>query len=66
MGWRDSGCRGRRTGVDPKRMLWLGGLAALAAVEVIEWPVALVVGAGSYVAEWMACQDAARPAAQRS
>jgi hypothetical protein len=52
--------------VDPKRMLWLGGLAALAAVEIIEWPVALVVGAGSYVAEWMARQDAEKIAAQRS
>jgi hypothetical protein len=51
--------------VDPKRLLWLGGLAALAAVEIIEWPVALVVGAGSYVAEWMARQDADNSAAQR-
>jgi hypothetical protein len=52
--------------VDPKRVLWLGGLAALAAVEIIEWPVALVVGAGSYVAERMAHQDAERIAARRS
>ncbi|MBV9160788.1 MAG: hypothetical protein JO281_04350 [Pseudonocardiales bacterium] len=52
--------------VDPKRVLWLGGLAALAAVEIIEWPVALVVGAGSFVAEWMARQDAARVVEQRS
>jgi hypothetical protein len=52
--------------MDPKRVLWLGGLAALAAVEIIEWPVALVVGAGSFVAEWMVRQDAARIAAQRS
>lgn len=52
--------------VDPKRMLWLGGLAALAAVEIIEWPVALVVGAGSYVAERMAHQDAERIAARRT
>jgi hypothetical protein len=51
--------------VDAKRVLWLGGLAALAAVEIIEWPVALVVGAGSYVAEWMARQDVERTAAQR-
>jgi hypothetical protein len=51
--------------VDPMRMLWLGGLAALAAVEIIEWPVALVVGAGSYVAERMARQDAGNSAAQR-
>lgn len=51
--------------VDPRRVLWLGGLAALAAVEIIEWPVALVVGAGSYVAEWMARQDAEKIVAQR-
>jgi hypothetical protein len=37
-------------------MLWWGGLAALAAVEIIEWPVALVVGVGSFVAERMARQ----------
>lgn len=54
-------------GVDlnPTRLLWWGGLAALAAIEIIEWPVALVVGAGSYVAERMAHQDA-QTAAQRS
>lgn len=52
--------------LDPKRVLWLGGLTALAAVEIIEWPVALVVGAGSFVAEWMARQDVERIAAQRS
>jgi hypothetical protein len=46
--------------VDPKRMLWWGGLAALAAVGVIEWPVAAVVGAGSYVAERLAREDARR------
>ena len=42
--------------VNPTRMLWWGGLAALAAVEIIEWPVALVVGVGSFVAERMARQ----------
>ena len=46
--------------VDPKRMLWWGGLAALAAVGVIEWPVAAVVGAGSYVAERLAREDTRR------
>ena len=51
--------------IDPTRMLWWGGLAALAAVEIIEWPVALVVGAGSFVAERMARQDA-QTAAQRA
>jgi hypothetical protein len=39
------------------RLLWWGGLAALAAVEVVEWPVALMLGAGSYVAEYLARDD---------
>jgi hypothetical protein len=43
--------------INPTRLLWWGGLAALAAIEIIEWPVALVVGAGSLVAERMARQD---------
>jgi hypothetical protein len=38
-------------GIDPARLLWWGGLAAVAVVGIVEWPVALVVGAGSYVAE---------------
>jgi hypothetical protein len=38
------------TGV-PGRVLWWGGLAALAAFEVVEWPVAVLVGAGEWVAE---------------
>jgi hypothetical protein len=33
------------------RLLWLGGLAALAVADVIAWPVAGVVAAGTYVAE---------------
>jgi hypothetical protein len=32
------------------RVLWLGGLAGLAAFGVIDWPVAGVVAAGTYVA----------------
>jgi hypothetical protein len=43
--------------VNPMRLLWWGGLAALAAVEVVEWPVALMLGAGSYVAEYLARDD---------
>jgi hypothetical protein len=35
----------------PGRLLWWGGLAALAAFEIVEWPVALLVGAGSWIAE---------------
>lgn len=50
---------GMPTGVSTKRILWLGGLATLAAVEVIEWPVAMVIGAGTWVAERLA-RDAAR------
>ena len=52
--------------VNPTRLLWWGGLAALAAIEIIEWPVALVVGAGSVVAERMAHQEAEEIAARRS
>lgn len=35
----------------PGKMLFYGGLAALAALEIIEWPVAAVVAAGTFVAE---------------
>lgn len=52
--------------VNPTRLLWWGGLAALAAIDIIEWPVALVVGAGSFVAERMARQDAENSTAQRA
>ncbi len=38
------------TGV-PGRVLWWGGLAAVAAFGVVDWPVAVLVGAGSWVAE---------------
>ncbi|WP_020661198.1 hypothetical protein [Amycolatopsis benzoatilytica] len=41
-----------------KRVLWWGGLAALATVGILEWPVAAAVGAGSYVAEKLAAADA--------
>lgn len=44
--------------VDPLRLLWLGGLAALATIEIIEWPVALTLGAGSFIAERLARQEA--------
>lgn len=39
------------------RVLWWGGLAALAALEVVDWPVAVLVGAGSWVAEQYAKAD---------
>ena len=44
----------------PGRVLWWGGLAALAAFEVVEWPVAVIVGAGSWVAEQYAKADTAQ------
>jgi hypothetical protein len=52
--------------VDPMRMLWLGGLAAMATIEIIEWPVALAVGVGSYVAERLARDDVRKDLAVRS
>ena len=53
---------GLPSNIDPKRVLWWGGLAALAAVGVIEWPVAAVVGAGSWLAERWARDDTRRDA----
>jgi hypothetical protein len=44
---------------EPKRMVWFGGLAGLAALGVIHWPVAGVVAVGTYVAERRA-KDAIR------
>jgi hypothetical protein len=38
------------TGI-PGRVLWWGGLAALAAFDIVEWPVAVLAGVGSWVAE---------------
>jgi hypothetical protein len=43
--------RERLPEVTPGRVLWWGGLAALAATELISWPVAGVVAAGVYVAD---------------
>ncbi|NMH97022.1 hypothetical protein [Pseudonocardia acidicola] len=51
--------------LDPKRLLWLGGLAALAAIEIIEWPVALAIGAASIIAERFAVEDVRAQNAQR-
>ena len=59
----------------PGRVLWWGGLTALAAFDIVEWPVAIVVGAGEWVAEqyaksavrnqradqWRAASDTASP-----
>jgi len=42
---------------DPKRLLWLGGLVAVGALGVLEWPVVAAVAVGSYVAEQFAKDD---------
>lgn len=39
------------------RVLWLGGVTAVAALGVVEWPVAALVAAGAWVAEQYAKQD---------
>jgi hypothetical protein len=52
--------------VDPLRLLWLGGLAALVTIELIEWPVALAVGVGSVVAEHLAREDLRKDLAAHS
>jgi hypothetical protein len=52
--------------VEPLRLLWLGGLAALVTIELIEWPVALAVGVGSVVAERLAREDVRKDLAARS
>ena len=50
--------------VEPRRMLLWGGLAAVAAVEIIEWPVALAIGAGSWLTEQLTKQDVERDRAR--
>jgi hypothetical protein len=45
-------------------VLWWGGLAAVAAAGVVDWPVAALVAAGSWVAERSA-KAGARPAPKR-
>jgi hypothetical protein len=37
--------------LEPKRLLWFGGLAAMGVFGVLQWPVVAAVGVGSYVAE---------------
>ena len=51
--------------MDPKRLLWLGGLGAVVALGVIEWPVAVAVGVGSYVAERFAREELRKDFGQR-
>lgn len=33
------------------QLLWLGGLGAMAALGIVEWPVALIAAVGTYVVE---------------
>ena len=35
----------------PGNVIWWGGLVAAAALGVVEWPVAALVGAGTWIAE---------------
>ncbi|HUJ07942.1 MAG TPA: hypothetical protein VLX31_17690 [Streptosporangiaceae bacterium] len=44
-------------------VLWWGGLAAVAAFGVVDWPVAALIGAGTWVAERHARQSAGDHAA---
>ncbi|HXW87676.1 MAG TPA: hypothetical protein VEJ42_05405 [Streptosporangiaceae bacterium] len=49
-------------------VIWWGGLAAVAALGVVDWPVAAIVAAGTWVAEQQSRQTAeqqARQAAER-
>lgn len=45
-------------------VLWWGGLAAVAAFGVVDWPVAALVAAGAWVAEQQA-KAAQRPGGNR-
>ena len=48
----------------PGNMIWWGGLAAVAALGVVDWPVAALIGAGTWVAERHARQSDHAPAAR--
>lgn len=44
----------------PNRLIYYAGLGFLAVLEVVEWPVALIVGAGHMLADqrhWHAAQE---------
>ena len=45
------GLPGMGEALEPKHLLWFGGLAVAGAIGVLEWPVVAAVGVGSYVAE---------------
>ncbi|MGZ4532148.1 MAG: hypothetical protein ACXVXP_07330 [Mycobacteriaceae bacterium] len=46
------------------RILWIGGLSALAAFGALEWPVAVAVAAGTWVAEQSARERLRRAVAE--
>ena len=37
--------------LEPKHLLWFGGLAAAGVIGILEWPVVAAVGVSTYVAE---------------
>jgi hypothetical protein len=41
----------------PGNAIWWGGLAAVAALGIVDWPVAALVAAGTWVAEQHARQS---------
>lgn len=41
---------GKRRLPPPQTLAWLAGLTALAVLEVVEWPIAVAVGAGHVLA----------------
>lgn len=43
-------------------VIWWGGLATVAAVGIVDWPVAALVAAGTWVAEQHSRQPARAPA----
>jgi hypothetical protein len=47
----------RMPGGVPGNVIWWGSLAALAAFGVVDWPVAAVVAAGTWVAQQQANQS---------
>jgi hypothetical protein len=46
----------RMPGGVPGNVIWWGGLAALAVFGVLDWPVAAMIAAGTWVAEQQAKQ----------
>jgi len=49
---------------DPAGLLWYGGLGALAVIGVLDWPVAVVIGAATAIAA-RSSGDHSQPVEQR-